>query len=36
MGLFPENTDDAVLASISMQKEIEEYNTIRRKYEKLL
>lgn len=34
MGLFPENADDAVLASIAMQKEIEEYNTIRRKYEK--
>lgn len=31
MGLFPNNPDDAVIASIAMQKEIEEYNKIRKK-----
>lgn len=36
MGLFPNNPDDAVIASIAMQKEIEEYNKIRKKLDTLL
>ena len=31
MGLFPNNADDALLASIEMQKEIHKYNQVRKK-----
>ncbi len=35
MGLFPDNSDDALLASIAMQKEIQEYNLERERMEKI-